>query len=157
MTERPSDRAIAQAFYEIGAGNSEQAINWQRIERRARELDDEAPEGAQVAVAYRWWNGTGWSYGERTPPGAKAHALYTTAPQPQDAARDREDAELFRYIERHVAAWHAEGAVLPRIVVDPMFHDSRGDVCKLIVTGHDGVGTVSLRTALRIIQEASST
>lgn len=53
---RPSDRAIAQAFYEVGAGNSEQAIGWQRIERRAREIDAAAPEGAPESARefYGW-------------------------------------------------------------------------------------------------------
>lgn len=35
----PTDRAIAQAFRELGAGNSEQAILWRRIEQRARAID----------------------------------------------------------------------------------------------------------------------
>lgn len=35
----PTDRAIAQAFRELGAGNSEQAILWRRIEQRAHAID----------------------------------------------------------------------------------------------------------------------
>lgn len=45
------------------------------------------------AVAYRWWSGTGWEYGERTPFGnAKCQPLYTHPPAAhvQQEAVDRE-------------------------------------------------------------------
>lgn len=71
---------------------------------------------------------------------------------------NRADAELFRYIEKYVAAWHSSNAELPRFVFNPRFHDKAGNVCSLIVTGRDGVGSVSLRTALRLISgEAGET
>lgn len=81
-----------------------------------------------------------------------AHPKPTAPPAPV-VSDDAADAALFRYIEKHVAAWHADGAELPRFVLDPRFESKGGSECSLIVTGRDGVGTVSLRTALRIIQE----
>lgn len=69
----------------------------------------------------------------------------------------REDAEDFRWLGKHVAGWHHDDAELPRIVINPRFHgrsshDGEFGVCSLIVTGHDGVGTVSLREMVRIIR-----
>ncbi len=68
----------------------------------------------------------------------------------------REDAELFRWMETHVAAWHCKDAVLPRFVVDPRFADETGEEYSLIVTGTDGVGTVSLRTAVLMMRKSKT-
>lgn len=73
-------------------------------------------------------------------------------PRPFDWVPNPGDGDLFRYLEKHVAAWLHPTAALPRIVIDPKFIDKNGDVCSLIITGHDGVGSVSLRTAIRIMQ-----
>jgi hypothetical protein len=66
------------------------------------------------------------------------------------------DAELFRWMETHVAAWHCKEAALPRFVVDPRFTDETGEECSLIVTGSDGVGTVSLRTAILMMRRSKT-
>ncbi|MBN7137027.1 hypothetical protein A7A76_20015 [Lysobacter enzymogenes] len=52
MTERPSDRAIAQAFREYTDldGVTSHWANTERLLQRAREIDTAAPEGAQRAV-----------------------------------------------------------------------------------------------------------
>ena len=68
----------------------------------------------------------------------------------------REDAELFQWMETHVAAWHCKEAALPRFVVDPRFTDETGEEYSLIVTGTDGVGTVSLRTAIRMMRKSKT-
>jgi hypothetical protein len=74
------------------------------------------------------------------------------------AERDslRDDAELFRRMETHVAAWHCKEAALPRFVVDPRFADETGEEYSLIVTGSDGVGTVSLRTAILMMRRSKT-
>ncbi len=68
----------------------------------------------------------------------------------------REDAELFRWMETHVAAWHCKDAALPRFVVDPRFADETGEEYSLIVTGTDGVGTVSLRTSVLMMRKSKT-
>lgn len=65
-------------------------------------------------------------------------------------------ADDFMWLAEHVAGWHCSEASLPRVVIDPRFQNESGDLCRLIVTGHDGMGTVSLQTMVRMLRESAA-
>lgn len=135
MTDRPSDRAIAQAF-EIelakllpGAQQNirdamarGESLSWEMF--RAGWLAA-APEGAQpslfrhlVAIGggrYAW---TDWYDIERFTDEESSQPLglcnvqyaYTTPPQPTEAARDREDAERYRWLRDRALNFERESS-----------------------------------------------
>jgi hypothetical protein len=65
------------------------------------------------------------------------------------------DAEMFRFLEQHVGGWYTDACELPRIVIKPYFQTKCSGVGSLIVSTRDGVGTVSLRNAIKIIRDAA--
>jgi len=162
---RPSDRAIAQAFWEMPL-HDKGAIGWAAdVGTRAREIDAAAPEGAQeinydlrtsaglnnACAKMQMKEGQGASDAlyelavKHGAPGAVAAgfahtvnnamiALHeqalertTTPPQPQDAARDREDAERYRWLrDKAISGTRHDPAVLkdgPTDLCEFMFGD----------------------------------
>jgi hypothetical protein len=115
MSDRPSDRAIAQAFMELVGYDFLPAIGARdAVIERAREIDAAAPEGAQAVACHRWRrngeivgvsNYGGWIDG---PPSEREHGAAEnlsgtcewtveyayTAPPSQDA----EDAARYRWL-----------------------------------------------------------